>query len=641
MQPVLAVAIRCLLLLPLALALGCEKGAPGEEAMQASADVSAATQSSAIQASVPVEPLQQKPESESERLNAWFDARYEEELNFSPLELTRLGSKRRYGELDDFSEAALDRKLAWKALTIAELQTEFDYQALDYEARASFDLWMYQYEVMKRDAAFRSNEYLFNQMWGYHTELPRVLVSEHKVDDLADAQAYISRLGAIGRAIDQLRTRAERYAEGGLRMPGFATAEALKSSRALLDGAPFAEGEDTVLWRDFAGKVTALKEAGKITAEQQAELQAAAETAMVEQMQPAYRALIQWLQAEQERAPEETIGAAELEGGEDYYAHALALYTSTAMSAEEIHYIGLAEVQRIRREMARVKKEVEFDGDLHEFFDYMRTDSKFFYPDTDAGRDAYLEDSRALLAKMESRLPKYFGLKPKAPLEVRRVEAFRERDGGVQHYYPPTPDGSRPGIYYAHLSDMAAYPKSDMATIAYHEGYPGHHMQLAIQQELPGLPKFRTQFFSNAYVEGWGLYAEALAREIGAMKDPYSYFGSLQSEMWRAVRLVVDTGLHAKDWSEDRAVEYFLENTSMPETLARAEVQRYLVIPGQATGYKIGMMKIQELRNRAQRDLGEQFDIRGFHDTILGGGALPLPILEARVKHWIAETGAG
>ncbi|WP_226664295.1 DUF885 domain-containing protein [Microbulbifer aggregans] len=634
MRPVLSVTIRCLLLLLVTLSLGCDKDTPEAEShLTAGSTVELPAAAS--------EPAAQKPPSESERLTAWLDARYDEELYFSPLELTRLGSKERYDEFDDFSEAASDRKLEWKAQTIADMQAQFDYHALDYEAKTSYDLWLYQYEVMKRDAAFRGNDYIFNQMWGYHTELPRVLISEHKVEGVSDAEAYISRISAIATALNQLRARAERYADGGLRLPAFASAEALKSSRALLDGAPFSDGEATALWQDFQGKLDALVQTGEITDEEKSELTAAAETALLEDMQPAYLTLIAWLEGELELAPEETIGASELDGGDDYYAHALALHTSTAMTAEEIHHLGLAEVQRIRREMTRVKKDVGFYGDLQDFFEYLRTDPKFFYPNTNEGREAYLEDSRAFLARIDVRLPKYFGLKPRAPLEVRRVEAFRERDGGVQHYYPPTPDGSRPGIYYAHLSDMTAYPKPDMETIAYHEGNPGHHMQFAIQQELSGIPKFRTQFFSTAYVEGWGLYAETLAREMGAMKNPYSYFGSLQSEMWRAVRLVVDTGLHAKDWSEDRAVEYFLANTSMPETLARAEVQRYLIWPGQATAYKVGMMKIQELRNRAQRELGEQFDIRGFHDTVLGGGALPLSILEARVKHWVDEIQAG
>ncbi len=220
---------------------------------------------------------------------------------------------------------------------------------------------------------------------------------------------------------------------------------------------------------------------------------------------------------------------------------------------------------------------------------------------------------------------------------MKRVEPFREQPGAAQHYFPGAPDGSRPGIFYAHLSDMSMMPKHQLEVVAYHEGLPGHHMQISIAQELTNVPEFRTQSFFNAYSEGWGLYAERLAKEMGAYEDPYSDFGRLSTEIWRAIRLVVDTGLHAKGWSEEQAVDYFMQNSSLAEGAIRSEVQRYLVIPGQATSYKIGMMKILELRAKAKAALGPRFDIREFHDTVLGGGALPLGILERRVDQWIAS----
>ena len=243
---------------------------------------------------------------------------------------------------------------------------------------------------------------------------------------------------------------------------------------------------------------------------------------------------------------------------------------------------------------------------------------------------------------LTERLPEFFGRLPKAALEVRRVEPFREQDGAAQHYRPGTPDGSRPGVYYAHLSDMAAMPIPPLEAIAYHEGNPGHHMQVSIAQELDNIPQFRAQGgFISAYGEGWALYSEALAKEMGGYEDPYSNFGRLQSEMWRAIRLVVDTGIHAKGWTEDEAVAYCLENSPNPETVARSEVQRYFVLPAQATSYKIGMIRIQELRAKAEKELGEDFDIRGFHDTVLDGGSMPLSILEARVNNWIGSVKAG
>ena len=228
---------------------------------------------------------------------------------------------------------------------------------------------------------------------------------------------------------------------------------------------------------------------------------------------------------------------------------------------------------------------------------------------------------------------------PKADLVVKRVEPFREQPGAAQHYFPSTPDGSRPGVYYAHLSDMKAMPKSELEVVAYHEGLPGHHMQIAIAQELKDIPTFRRQNIITAYAEGWGLYSEWLAREMpGTYQDPYSRFGRLGSEIWRAIRLVVDTGLHAKGWSQEQAVQYFLNNSATTDAQARSEIRRYMVLPGQATSYKIGMLKIQELRRKAEAALGSRFEIQAFHDTILGGGAVPLTILEARVDRWIASV---
>ena len=293
--------------------------------------------------------------------------------------------------------------------------------------------------------------------------------------------------------------------------------------------------------------------------------------------------------------------------------------------------------------MVAIKDEVGFKGDLPAFFAELR-DSKdnptYYYPNTDEGRQAYIADATAAIDKIKAVLPKYFGILPKADLVVRRVEAFREQPGAAQHYFPGTPDGSRPGIYYAHLLDMKAMPKSELEVIAYHEGLPGHHMQISIAQELTTVPTFRRQAGFTAYSEGWGLYSEWLAREMpGTYLTPYSRFGRLGSEIWRAIRLVVDTGLHSKGWSEEQAVQDFLSNSATTEAQARSEIRRYMVLPGQATSYKIGMLKIQELRRKAESALGARFDIRAFHDTVLGGGALPLTILEKRVDRWVASVG--
>jgi uncharacterized protein (DUF885 family) len=294
--------------------------------------------------------------------------------------------------------------------------------------------------------------------------------------------------------------------------------------------------------------------------------------------------------------------------------------------------------------MVKIKEEFGFEGSLPEFFTFLRDtkdDERLYYPNNDEGRQGYIDDATAAIDKIKAELPNYFGILPKADMVVKRVEAFREQDGAAQHYFPSTPDGSRPGVYYAHLSDMTSMPKRELEVIAYHEGLPGHHMQIAIQQELEGVPTFRTQAGFTAYSEGWALYSEWLAKQMPAtFEDPLSDFGRLGSEIWRAIRLVVDTGLHAKGWTEQEAIDYFKANSAVTEEQAISEVRRYLVLPGQATSYKVGMLKIQELRADAEKKLGDKFDIKGFHDTVLGGGAMPLSILERRVQQWVAKQGA-
>ena len=323
--------------------------------------------------------------------------------------------------------------------------------------------------------------------------------------------------------------------------------------------------------------------------------------------------------------------------GANYYNSALFLQTTTTMTAEEIHALGLSEVARLRLEMEAIKTKVGFTGTLPEFFVFMRGNRQFYFPNTAEGRAGYLKLADEYIGEVKKKLPQYLGLLPKADLIVKRVESFREEPGGAQHYFAGTPDGSRPGIFYAHLSDMNAMPRYQLEDVAYHEGVPGHHLQISIARERTGLPVFRTQYGFGAFAEGWGLYAESLGKEMGFFTDPYSDFGRLAGEIWRAIRLVVDTGIHAKGWTEQQAVDYFLANSPQPEGAVRSEIRRYIVTPGQATSYKIGMIAIQRLRDEAKMALGAKFDYRAFHDVVLGGGSVPLPVLESRVRRWIAD----
>jgi uncharacterized protein (DUF885 family) len=579
-------------------------------------------------------------ERETQRLNAWLDARYEKQLDFHPLDKTMLGRKDDYDEIDDMSEAGEDAELAWYGGTVAELQDTFDRAKLTPEGQTSYDLWIYMLNEREDALPFRRRGYLFNQLYGMHTELPADLINFHRVDEESDMVAYVARLREVGRALRQMLVRAELAGKEGVHAPRFAYEAVATQARAVVTGAPFDGKGDAPLWADAKSKIAQLVDAGKIAPERAAELKADAESALKNQLKPAYDELIAWVDEELAAADPVATGIWKLPDGPAAYAEALRSNTTTNMSADEIHTLGLAEVARIRAEMETIKARVGFNGSLREFFSYLRDDPQFQFPDTDAGRAAYLQAAQDFYAGIEKRLPDFFGILPKGGIEVRRVEPFREVPGAPQSYVPGTPDGSRPATYYVHLADMTSMPKPVMEGIAYHEGIPGHHMQIAIAQELTGVPKFRTQAGFTAFIEGWGLYAETLAKEMGGYQDPYSDFGRLTTEMWRAIRLVVDTGLHEKRWSEQQAVDYFRENSAMAEGQMREEVRRYLVWPGQATSYKIGMLKIQELRARSEAKLGAKFDIRAFHDTVLGGGALPLPLLERRVDEWIARTSA-
>lgn len=565
--------------------------------------------------------------NQTEALNKWFDDKYEELLQMSPIGLTIQGRKDHYDKIDDLSKEAEDNQLAWYTEVTNELKETFDYNSLNDQDKTSYDLWLYQYEELKEGIAYRDLNYVFDQMRGLHAQLPTLLINFHKVDSLPDMNAYISRIQESGRAMNQLVDRAKEQSAAGILPPKFTFEVVMTQTKALLDGKPLLD--------DMNRKIDALVASEQINSEQADALKEESAKALSTHFKPAYENLLAWLETEIENAEATPTGVSRHPNGKDYYNHMLKVFTTTNLTADEIHEIGLKEVARIQSEMLAIKDKVGFEGDLNEFFTFVNTDEQFFFPNTDEGRQAYLDESTHYLDELTKKLPDYFGILPKAKLEVRRVEAFREQDGAPQHYHPGTPDGTRSGTYYAHLSDMTAMPKSTMEGVAYHEGNPGHHMQISIAQELESVPKFRTQAGFSVYSEGWGLYSETLAKEMGGYENPYYDFGRLVNEIWRAIRLVVDTGLHAKGWTEADAIKYFSENSSIAKGAIVAEVQRYMVMPGQATSYKIGMIKIQELRQKAESELGDKFDIKGFHDTILGGGALPLELLERRVNTWI------
>lgn len=586
----------------------------------------------------PAAPTAEEIAKASADLTVWLDAEYEESLQLSPMQLTMQGRKDQNDKLDDMSEAAKDRNLAWLRDSVTEMKAKFDPAKLDEESKTSFEMWALQLDQADKADKFRRHPYTFIRD-SVPVFLPAFMINFHEVSEKADMDAYIARLGAFATAIDQTIEQAKMSAEAGVRPPLFSYDQVIGEAGNVINGAPFGAGADSPLLADVKTKVKALLDGGKITAEEGAAFEAKARETLTASVKPAYERIIAWLESDKANAGPEAKGVGALPDGAAYYNVALEQHTTTTMTAEEIHELGLKEVARIRAEMEAIRETVGFKGDLPAMFKHMRESKEFYEPNTDAGRAAYLKKADDYVAGMRARLPEYFGIMPKADLVVKRVESFREEAGGVQHYYPPSIDGSRPGIYYVHLLDTTAMPLWDLESTTYHEALPGHHMQIAIAQELTGIPKFRTQYNATAYAEGWALYTEILAKEMGGFyADPYSDMGRLNNEMWRAVRLVVDTGIHSKGWTQEQAVKYFMDNSPTPEDAIRSEIRRYFVWPGQATSYKIGMIKIQELRALAQKELGDKFTMAGFHDTVLSGGAVPLPVLEARVKRWIDKT---
>jgi len=572
---------------------------------------------------------------ESAKANAFFDRVFNEDVDRSPLSQGYLGIKKDHDKWDDFSETRQLEDLGLTVQRLAELQHTIRFDQLDEQAQMSYRLFVTQAEHAIEAWKWRRHGYVFNQMEDSpNSSLPAFLINYHPVDDLADARAYVARLQKMPAVFDQLLANARDQAGHGIMPPGFVLPMMIESCREVIKGAPFdAAGPDSALWADFQGKVNALKDTDA-SAKQQ--LLAEARRALVEGVKPAYERLIALFTA-QEKVATADDGVWKLPEGRDYYNFMLRSHTTTKLSADEIHELGLREVARIHAGMEAIKQQVGFKGDLAAFLKFMRDDPQFVYPSTAAGRAAYIERATVIIDAMRARLDEFFGVKPKAPLVIKKVEPFREKNAAGAFYEPPSADGTRPGTYYIATLDMHGLPIWEMETLAHHEAIPGHHMQIAIAQELEHMPKFRMYGGYNAYAEGWGLYSEYFPKEFGFYADPYQDFGRLSDELLRAVRLVVDTGIHAKHWTREQVRDYFRANTANPERDVVAETDRYIVWPGQACSYKVGMLKILELRELAKKELGPKFDLRGYHDVVLKNGALPLDLLEENVRAWIAK----
>lgn len=565
-------------------------------------------------------------------LYAFFDEVFERDVAASPLRAMQLGRKTRYDELDDVSEARHQADLEQTKADLARLKRDFPADKLSPNAAFYASLFRERAEDRIDDFRWRRHQYILTLVSGPHTDLPVQLINQHKVESKEDALAYIARLKQFSRYFAQVEERLGLADKAGILPPRYFFPDLINVCRNQIKGRPFDDGTDAdaPLFGDVKAKIEKLE----LPAADKAALVEQARAALLEGVGPAYKSLIKWLQGAAPRANPDH-GAWRLPDGQAFYASCLKRWTSLPLTADYVHKTGLAEVKRIHGEIKEVMKKVDFQGSLTDFFNFTRDDDRFYFPDSEEGREAYLAQARQFVDAMKAKLDLVFHLKPKAPMEVRAVEKFREKSTSSAFYNGPSPDGKRPGIYYVNLSNMRARPRFGLETLSYHEGIPGHHMQVAIAQELEGVPSF--QKFGggySAYGEGWALYTERLGKEMGFFQDPYSDYGRLVAELWRAVRLVVDSGMHAKRWDRQQAIDYFVTNTPMDRDGAAREIDRYIGWPGQATSYKIGMLKILELREAAKKRMGARFDIRQFHDVVLQNGRLPLTVLQERVEAW-------
>jgi uncharacterized protein (DUF885 family) len=567
----------------------------------------------------PVAPVSQDTEL-VELAEAWFD----ELLALYPLAATFMGDDRYNDRLaNDIGPA---HRAAVEALVVrygAALDA-FDPARLDEEGRVTRDVFRYILDDLQAGLAFPVELLPVNQLFN----LPQLIAvfgsgaSAQPFRNAEDYRAFMSRMDDLAVWIDQAIVNMRLGIERGVVHPRVVIEKVVPQFDALLADSP----EATVFW----GAIEVMPE--DIEAEEREALVEAWRERLTGTLLPAYARLRDFLRDEYLPAGRETVDWMALPGGEDWYAWQVRKQTTTDMTPAEIHRLGLSEVARIRAAMDGVRRAVGFEGDLAAFFEFLKTDPGFFFDTPDEVLEAYLE----LKARIDAALPELFSVFPRSDYEVRAVEEFRAESAPGAFYQPPSMDGSRPGIFYVNTFNLKAQPRYGTETLSLHEASPGHHFQIALAQEQEHLPRLRRFADYNAYAEGWALYAESLGPELGLFTDPYQYYGRLNDEQLRAMRLVVDTGLHAFGWTREQAIDYMLENSSLAETDVIAEVERYIAWPGQALGYKIGEFALQDMRAAAEQALGERFDVKAWHAMVLTGGALPLEVLAARNQRWIA-----
>ena len=581
-------------------------------------------------------PVAAVAQAEDAKLTAFLDAEFAEYVKSQPQLATRLGIKAGGDKWNDTSDAAADAQVAWRQASAARMKAMIDRAKLSGEAQVNFDIWALEAERAAMGNANRVySPPFYSRLYSAHSQLPDFLINTHTVADATDLKNYIARVRGMPAVLDMAIARTKASEAAGVRAPKFQIESIISGTTQLTSGAPFGDGPDApdaALWADVKAKTEKLVAAGTLPRAEADALLAEARTAIAD-LKPAYGRVIDWAKGALATAPSGKVGAVTLPNGAAYYAAALKLNTTTDLTADQIHAIGRKEVARIEAEQDALAQKAGVK-DRHAYY-AQRAQQFPAKPFDDASREAYLKEANRFVGHVRGLLGPYFGTLPAYGIEVVREPSFSEVAGGAAHASAPSPDGKRPARTYVHLVGTQKDPAS-LYTLMCHEAVPGHNMQGDIQVRQKGGPKFRAVTGYVAFGEGWGLYAEAMCAEMKAFPDVAADFMRLDAELFRAARLVTDTGIHALGWTEEEAVKYLNETGRAPPEMARSEVRRYITLPGQATGYKIGMLKIMEERRKAEKALGPKFDIKSFHDLLIASGSQPLSILERRVDDWIA-----
>ena len=567
-------------------------------------------------------PSQDTPDA---ALNALVEEYFERQLELSPMNATAIGDTRYDDRLDESTSPGFREKQLGIERAFLDRARRIDAAQLSPAARITYEIFATEREQALAGQKFHEEYMPLNQMSGLPMDLavygsgsgPQPFKTAN------DYQRFIARMRQFPRWVDGAIAQMRTGMSAGITLPKPAVAKVVPQLRGIVTATP----EESIFW-DPVKTMPA-----EIPAAERQRISRAYATALSQEVLPAYTRLADFFERDYLPAARSTVGWSDLPDGAAWYRWRIRGATTMDLPPEQIHELGLREVARIRAEMLAVKEQVGFKGDLDAFFKHLEDDPQFYFNSEQELLDAYRDVKR----RIDALLPKLFSDFPKADYEIRPVEAFRAASAAGGSYQAPSADGTRPGIFYINTHNLRAQPRFGLETLSLHEAAPGHHFQIAIQQELTGLPRFRR--FNNyvSYAEGWALYAESLGKELGVFTDPYQWYGRLSDEMLRAMRLVVDTGLHSKGWTREQSIRYMLDNSSMAESDVTAEVERYIVWPGQALGYKLGQLHITELRAKAQAELGAKFDVREFHSQVLRDGAVPMDVLTAKIDRWIAS----